>query len=180
MLLSISHELRTPLHGVSVSARLVLTYHSCMHHRYWLLPSCYRTPGWTIAKLLSSRPYKHVGPLLSRRSTTCLTSQSSVGTLELVGLRMSYSTVGEFTRSLDRGTLLTLYHSVDLMQLLEDATEGCWIGHRARMFTSEIGSVYSPPKADRNSITTPQPTKYVETVLDIGHVDTVSVSPSAT
>ncbi|KAI0767913.1 hypothetical protein BC629DRAFT_1292681 [Irpex lacteus] len=61
---------------------------------------------------------------------------------------------------------------VDLMQLLEDATEGCWIGHRARMFTSEIGSVYSPPKADRNSITTPQPTKYVETVLDIGHVDT--------
>ncbi|KAI0087316.1 hypothetical protein BDY19DRAFT_893168 [Irpex rosettiformis] len=61
---------------------------------------------------------------------------------------------------------------VDLMQLLEDATEGCWIGHRARMFTSEIGSVYSPPKPDKNSAASPQPTKFVETVLDVQHVDT--------
>ncbi|TCD67142.1 His Kinase A domain containing protein [Steccherinum ochraceum] len=38
------------------------------------------------------------------------------------------------------------FTKVDLMQLVEEATEGCWIGHRARMFTSEIGSVYSPPK----------------------------------
>ncbi|KAI0710119.1 hypothetical protein C8Q76DRAFT_625042 [Earliella scabrosa] len=59
---------------------------------------------------------------------------------------------------------------VNLMQLVEDATEGCWIGHRARMFTSEIGSVYSPPKQDRQqSIMLPNPSKHVETVIDIGH-----------
>jgi hypothetical protein len=36
----------------------------------------------------------------------------------------------------------------DLMQLIEEAVEGCWIGHRARLFSSasEIGSVYSPPE----------------------------------
>ncbi|EKM58067.1 uncharacterized protein PHACADRAFT_159124 [Phanerochaete carnosa HHB-10118-sp] len=56
---------------------------------------------------------------------------------------------------------------VDLMQLVEEAIEGCWIGHRARMFTSEIGSVYSPPKQDRSSAT-----KWVETVIDIDHSDT--------
>ena len=55
------------------------------------------------------------------------------------------------------------------MQLVEEATEGCWIGHRARMFTSEIGSVYSPPKPDRQqSIPVPKPNKHVETVIDIG------------
>ncbi|THH29988.1 hypothetical protein EUX98_g4200 [Antrodiella citrinella] len=66
---------------------------------------------------------------------------------------------------------------VDLMQLVEEATEGCWIGHRARMFTSEIGSVYSPPKAPDmiRSGQTPaaailaSPPKQVETVLDIGY-----------
>ncbi|KAI0701324.1 hypothetical protein BC835DRAFT_1264982 [Cytidiella melzeri] len=60
---------------------------------------------------------------------------------------------------------------VDLMQLVEEATEGSWIGHRARMFTSEIGSVYSPPKPDKSSTISPQPAKFVETVIDIGHAD---------
>ncbi|KAI0346588.1 hypothetical protein BDW22DRAFT_1323176 [Trametopsis cervina] len=62
---------------------------------------------------------------------------------------------------------------VDLMQLVEEATEGCWIGHRARMFTSEIGSVYSPPKPDKSAVMSPQQSKFVETVIDIGHVDTM-------
>ncbi len=53
------------------------------------------------------------------------------------------------------------------MQLVEEATEGCWIGHRARMFTSEIGSVYSPPKQD--------PQALVETVIDIGHSERVRI-----
>ena len=61
------------------------------------------------------------------------------------------------------------------MQLVEEATEGCWIGHRARMFTSEIGSVYSPPKPDRGSVMSPQPAKYVETVIDIVDADAVSI-----
>ncbi|CDO74916.1 hypothetical protein BN946_scf184988.g23 [Trametes cinnabarina] len=58
---------------------------------------------------------------------------------------------------------------VNLMQLVEEATEGCWIGHRARMFTSEIGSVYSPPKDRQSSVVLPEPNKHVETVIDIGH-----------
>ena len=64
------------------------------------------------------------------------------------------------------------------MQLVEDATEGCWIGHRARMFTSEIGSVYSPPKSDRQQLL-PKPNKHVETVIDIGHSEAVCLSPGA-
>ena len=67
---------------------------------------------------------------------------------------------------------------VNLMQLVEDATEGCWIGHRARMFTSEIGSVYSPPKSDRQQLL-PKPNKHVETVIDIGHSEAVCLSPGA-
>jgi len=62
---------------------------------------------------------------------------------------------------------------VNLMQLVEEATEGCWIGHRARMFTSEIGSVYSPPKSDRAPVMLPDSSKHVETVIDIGHCEGV-------
>ncbi|EED84276.1 hypothetical histidine kinase [Postia placenta Mad-698-R] len=62
---------------------------------------------------------------------------------------------------------------VDLMQLVEEATEGCWIGHRARMFTSEIGSVYSPPKQDRQALPQEPAPRHVETVIDIGNCKTV-------
>ncbi|KAJ7510381.1 hypothetical protein B0H11DRAFT_1958755 [Mycena galericulata] len=54
---------------------------------------------------------------------------------------------------------------VDLMQLIEEAVDGCWIGHRARtaiMGDSGIGSVYSPP--EELSATK----QLVETVVDIG------------
>ncbi|RDB26087.1 Hybrid signal transduction histidine kinase B [Hypsizygus marmoreus] len=54
---------------------------------------------------------------------------------------------------------------VDLMQLVEEAVDGCWIGHRARaviMEDSGIGSVYSPPREDQSLNT-------VETVIDIGY-----------
>ncbi|KAF8150767.1 hypothetical protein B0H34DRAFT_801693 [Crassisporium funariophilum] len=60
---------------------------------------------------------------------------------------------------------------VDLMQLVEEAVDGCWIGHRARtaiMGDSGIGSVYSPPKEDRGSPVATR-RKHVETVVDIGH-----------
>ncbi|KAJ3862890.1 atypical/HisK protein kinase [Lentinula novae-zelandiae] len=57
---------------------------------------------------------------------------------------------------------------VDLMQLVEDAVDGCWIGHCARTAIMEdtgtgIGSVYSPPKEDEG-----QTRKHVEAVIDIG------------
>lgn len=57
------------------------------------------------------------------------------------------------------------------MQLVEEAVDGCWIGHRARtapLGDSGIGSVYSPPNEDQGS---PVATRRipVETVVDIGH-----------
>lgn len=64
---------------------------------------------------------------------------------------------------------------VDLMQLVEEATEGCWIGHRARMFTSEIGSVYSPPKQGQATAIS-QSVRQVETVIDIGQSEQVMLS----
>ncbi|KAJ7671630.1 atypical/HisK protein kinase [Mycena polygramma] len=54
---------------------------------------------------------------------------------------------------------------VDLMQLIEEAVDGCWIGHRARtaiMGDTVIGSVYSPPEESSS------PKQLVETVVDIG------------
>ncbi len=60
------------------------------------------------------------------------------------------------------------YHRVDLLQLMEEAVEGCWIGHRARLPAlagSEIGSVYAPPT--QTSTLTFQRTP-VETVLEVG------------
>lgn len=60
--------------------------------------------------------------------------------------------------------------SVDLMQLVEEAVDGCWIGHRARtsIDDSGIGSVYSPPKVDPGSPVATR-RKHVETVVDIGY-----------
>ncbi|KAF8656850.1 hypothetical protein AX16_002397 [Volvariella volvacea WC 439] len=58
---------------------------------------------------------------------------------------------------------------VDLMQLVEEAVDGCWIGHRARtasMGDTGIGSVYSPPKEPQGSQMARR--KHVETVVDIG------------
>ncbi|KAF8907335.1 hypothetical protein CPB84DRAFT_1844033 [Gymnopilus junonius] len=61
--------------------------------------------------------------------------------------------------------------TVDLMQLVEEAVDGCWIGHRARtaiMEDSGIGSVYSPPNKDNGSPVASR-RKHVETVVDIGY-----------
>lgn len=64
------------------------------------------------------------------------------------------------------------------MQLIEDAIDGSWIGHRARtaiLGDSAIGSVYSPPKdsspiANRRHLSaSPPPRHHVETVIDIGY-----------
>ncbi|TFY82873.1 hypothetical protein EWM64_g1139 [Hericium alpestre] len=55
---------------------------------------------------------------------------------------------------------------VDLMQLVEEAVEGCWIGFRARtsmLNDSEIGSLYSPPQQDMTKAS-----KHVEIVIEIG------------
>lgn len=62
------------------------------------------------------------------------------------------------------------------MQLVEEAVDGCWVGHRARtanLGDSGIGSVYSPPKEENgDSVITKR--RHVETVIDIGHKKEVS------
>ncbi|KAG8684772.1 His Kinase A domain containing protein, partial [Ceratobasidium sp. 395] len=56
----------------------------------------------------------------------------------------------------------------NLLTLVEDTVEGCWIGARARAI-SEIGSVYSPPRGQPNPSSAPKPAgkRHVETVIDI-------------
>ncbi|KAF9490770.1 hypothetical protein BDN71DRAFT_1434413 [Pleurotus eryngii] len=60
---------------------------------------------------------------------------------------------------------------VDLMQLVEEAVDGCWVGYRARtqiLRDSAIGSVYSPPEKDAGNGQSSK-RNLVETVVDIGH-----------
>ena len=68
---------------------------------------------------------------------------------------------------------------VDLMQLIEEAVDGCWIGHRARtaMGDSGIGSVYAPPSENHGSAFTTR-RKHVETVVDIEYRPEVKFVPS--
>lgn len=59
------------------------------------------------------------------------------------------------------------------MQLVEEAVDGGWIGHRARMSAqnSEIGSVYSPPSAAEQKAkdkANEASEDHVETVIDVG------------
>jgi hypothetical protein len=62
----------------------------------------------------------------------------------------------------------------DLIQLVEEAVDGCWIGHHARMAAlndSDIGSVYSPPREDglSRAVSSLADRTHVETVVDIGY-----------
>lgn len=61
---------------------------------------------------------------------------------------------------------------IDVLQLIEEAVEGSWIGHRARTFArqqeSEIGSLYAPPRQDGGT------KKLVEVVIEIGDREEVS------
>jgi hypothetical protein len=72
---------------------------------------------------------------------------------------------------------LTKLSRTDLAQLIEDAVDGSWIGHRARtaiMGDSAIGSVYSPPSDDQGAHKdASQPVNHVETVIDIGYREQV-------
>ena len=63
---------------------------------------------------------------------------------------------------------------MDLAQLVEEATEGCWIGYRAR-HSSEIGSVYSPRNDEDAAAQNVRLRSHVETVIDIGHRSKVNI-----
>ncbi|KAK0450084.1 hypothetical protein EV421DRAFT_1704638 [Armillaria borealis] len=59
---------------------------------------------------------------------------------------------------------------VNLMQLVEEAVDGCWVGHRARQAIvgdNGIGSVYSPPMEEGAPLT--MRGNHVETVIEIGY-----------
>ncbi|CAE6416351.1 unnamed protein product [Rhizoctonia solani] len=58
----------------------------------------------------------------------------------------------------------------NLLTLVEDTVEGCWIGARARA-VSEIGSVYSPPRAlpGTNAASQASGGRHVETIVDIAY-----------
>ncbi|OBZ72215.1 Hybrid signal transduction histidine kinase J [Grifola frondosa] len=115
------------------------------------------------AELLSDTPLNHSQASFLQTVQACGTSL-----VETVNHVLDFTKLSGNAKS--GGVEHTIQLSkVDLMQLVEEATEGCWIGHRARMFTSEIGSVYSPPKQDRQAVVLPNPTKHVETVIDIQH-----------
>jgi len=66
---------------------------------------------------------------------------------------------------------------IDVLQLIEEAVEGSWIGHRARLFTqqqeSEIGSLYAPPRQDGSG------KKLVEIVIEMGDREEVSLTVRA-
>ncbi|CAE7184639.1 unnamed protein product [Rhizoctonia solani] len=58
----------------------------------------------------------------------------------------------------------------NILTLVEDTVEGCWIGARARA-VSEIGSVYSPPRAlpGANGASQSSSGRHVETIVDIAY-----------
>ncbi|CEL55441.1 DNA polymerase delta small subunit OS=Arabidopsis thaliana GN=POLD2 PE=2 SV=2 [Rhizoctonia solani AG-1 IB] len=58
----------------------------------------------------------------------------------------------------------------NLLTLVEDTVEGCWIGARARA-VSEIGSVYSPPRAlpGTNAASQTSGGRHVETIVDVAY-----------
>lgn len=112
------------------------------------------------AELLSDTPLNH-----SQMSFLDTVQACGTSLVETVNHVLDFTKLSGNARSggLDNVILPT---RVDLMQLVEEAVEGCWIGHRARMFTSEIGSVYSPP--DKQGRTLPPDKNHVETIIDIG------------
>lgn len=95
------------------------------------------------------------------------TSPNSVGVAKLEVRRRSSVLPGKVTFP-SKCLILPSYFRVDLAQLVEEATEGCWIGHRAR-HSSEIGSVYSPRNDEDAAARNVRLRSHVETVVDIDH-----------
>jgi hypothetical protein len=103
----------------------------------------------------------------------CWTSLSSAGTPRQGGWSTSFGLQSTpSTTAIHRCTLpssrnfFPLISRIDVLQLIEEAVEGSWIGHRARMLSrqqeSEIGSLYAPPRQDGSG------KKLVEIVIEIG------------
>ncbi|KAF7317041.1 Histidine kinase [Mycena chlorophos] len=132
---NISHELRTPLHGILAAAELLAD--SPLNHSQQSFLQTVEACGKSLVETVN-----HV------LDFTKLSGNSKAGGVENVIVPSRHAS-----------------SLVDLMQLVEEAVDGCFIGHRARtaiMGDTGIGSVYSPPE-ERSSAG-----QLVETVVDIG------------
>ncbi|PPR02605.1 hypothetical protein CVT24_002176 [Panaeolus cyanescens] len=140
--MNISHELRTPLHGILAAAELLSE--SPLNHSQLSFLQTVQACGTSLVETVN-----HV------LDFTKLSGNTKTGGVENVIVPSSF----------------VLFLCADLMQLVEEAVDGCWIGHRARtaiMGDSGIGSVYSPPKEDDASAPS-MPRNQVETIVDIGY-----------
>ena len=154
--LSISHELRTPLHGILAAAELLAD--TQLNHTQSSFLQTVQACGTSLVETVN-----HV------LDFTKLSGNAKAGGVEhvirttkwvLPGVNATYSSHENQT------PLPSAVFRIDVLQLIEEAVEGSWIGHRARMFTrqqeSEIGSLYAPPRQDGSS------KQLVEVVVEIG------------
>ena len=153
-MVSISHELRTPLHGILAAAELLSD--TQLNHTQWSFLQTVQACGTSLVETVN-----HV------LDFTKLSGNSKAGGVEHVIRTTKYA--------IHRCTLLcsrNFFSRIDVLQLVEEAVEGSWIGHRARMFSrqqeSEIGSLYAPPRQDGSG------KKLVEIVIEIGDREEVS------
>jgi hypothetical protein len=103
---------------------------------------------------------------------TKLSGNSKAGGVEHVIRTTKYTHCHSSLYLIISRNFFPLISRIDALQLIEEAVEGSWIGHRARMFSrqqeSEIGSLYAPPRQDGSG------KKLVEIVIEIGDREEVS------
>ncbi|KAJ7058296.1 hypothetical protein C8F01DRAFT_932823, partial [Mycena amicta] len=136
-----------------ISKRVVFSF--CISHELW-------TPLHGIlaaAELLSDSPLNHSQQSFLQTVQACGTSL-----VETVNHVLDFTKLSGNSKSGGVENVI-VPSKVDLMQLVEEAVDGCFIGHRARtaiMGDTGIGSVYSPPEELSSA------KQLVETVVEIG------------
>ncbi|KAF5326874.1 hypothetical protein D9619_004376 [Psilocybe cf. subviscida] len=113
------------------------------------------------AELLSESPLNHVQASFLQTVQACGTSL-----VETVNHVLDFTKLSGNSKAVHDSAIVAT--TVDMMQLVEEAVDGSWIGHCARIAIADesgIGSVYSPPKQDQGL----QRADHVETVVDIGY-----------
>lgn len=159
-MISISHELRTPLHGILAAAELLSD--TQLNHTQSSFLQTVQACGTSLVETVN-----HV------LDFTKLSGNSKAGGVEHV-IRTTTCALHYCCSSLYLTIFTTfpLISRIDVLQLIEEAVEGSWIGHRARMLSqqqeSEIGSLYAPPRQDGSG------KKLVEIVIEIGDREEVS------
>jgi hypothetical protein len=158
VILSISHELRTPLHGILAAAELLAD--TQLNHTQSSFLQTVQACGTSLVETVN-----HV------LDFTKLSGNAKAGGVEHVIHTTKWvllSKIFIFIVLMES----CLFIRINVLQLIEEAVEGSWIGHRARTFISqqesEIGSLYAPPRQDGST------KKLVEVVIEIGDREEVS------